>query len=369
MAVTVSPLLGAEPMRLHKNNAEFENLLSLRDKGLTGFSLNHNHLRYENMSSTSKSITPAPSMPGIDWARFKTPELDSDIEDNDEIAAAKAKERRRRGREASREEEEKRRREEEERRRREEEEVELRKREEEQRKCEEAQRKAAEANKKRQRDEGEAGPSAVPVSEPWCIRCAGAGVTCEFINDGNKRRTACKRCAAMREKCEWPEMDMSGPGKDKGKGKQVPTSPRQGEKKKRVRKAKAQKDDEVEIVGERMAEAGPSRVSLDRLVLAIEELSDRMGELVQAHRESTQAHWDSTQAHWESTQAHRESTLASRKARRAFEVFVDEAAICGAPEESPEESEEEEVDEGEIDEELAGLEEDKAENPMSPPKV
>ncbi|KAF9244841.1 hypothetical protein BU15DRAFT_59036, partial [Melanogaster broomeanus] len=213
-------------------------------------------------------------MPGIDWARLKTPELNSDIEDNDDVAAAKAKERRRRKVEKKRredeekrvrEEEEKRRREEEERRRREEEEAELKKREEEQRKAaEEAQRKAAEANKKRQRDEGEAGPSAVPVSEPWCIRCAGVGVTCKFINDGNKRRTACKRCAAMREKCEWPEMDMSGPGKDKGKGKQVPTSPRQGEKKKRVRKAKVQKDDEVEIVGERMAGAGPSRVSLDR---------------------------------------------------------------------------------------------------------
>ncbi|KAF9236438.1 hypothetical protein BU15DRAFT_77015 [Melanogaster broomeanus] len=319
------------------------------------------------MSSASKSITPAPSMPGIDWARLKTPELDSDIEDNDDVAAAKAKERRRckvekkrqedeekrvreeeekRRREEEeqrrREEEEQRRREEVERRRREEEEAELRKREEEQKKREEAQRKATEANKKRQRDEGKAGPSAVPVSEPWCIRCAGAGITCEFINDGNKRRTACKRCTGMREKCEWPEMDMSGPGKDKGKGKQVPTLPRQGEKKKRVRKAKVLKDDEVEIVRERMAKAGPSRVSLDR--------------------ELTQAHWQSTQAHWESTQA-------SRKARRAFEIFVDEAAICGAPEESPEESEPEEVDEGEIDEELVGLEEDKAENPMSPPKV
>ncbi|KAF9230364.1 hypothetical protein BU15DRAFT_83719, partial [Melanogaster broomeanus] len=289
------------------------------------------------MSSTSKSITPAPSMPGIDWARFKTPELDSDIEDNDEIAAAKAKERRRRKVEKkrredeekrAREEEEKRRREEEEqrrreeveRRRREEEEAELRKREEEQKKREEAQRMATEANKKRQRDEGEAGPSAVPV---YSLRRRGRNVRVHQRREQEAYGVQTMR--GMREKCEWPEMDMSGPGKDKGKGKQAPTSPRQGEKKKRVRKAKAQKDDEVEIVGERMAEAGPSRVSLDRLVLAIEELSDRMGG-----------------AHWESTQAHRESTLASRKARRAFEVFVDEAAICGAPEESPEESEEEE---------------------------
>ncbi|KAF9232600.1 hypothetical protein BU15DRAFT_81058 [Melanogaster broomeanus] len=336
------------------------------------------------MSSASKSINPAPSMPGIDWARLKTPELDSDIEDNDDVTAAKAKEHCWRKVEKKhqedeekrvREEEEKRRREEEEqcrweeveRRRREEEEAKLRKHEEEQKKREEAQRKATEANKKRQRDKGEAGPSAVLVSEPWCIRCTGAGITCKFINDRNKRHAACKRCVGMREKCEWPEMDMSGPGKDKGKGKQVPMLPHQGEKKKRVCKAKVPKDDEVEIVGERMAQAGPSRVSLDRLVLAkycqsIEELSDRMGELVQAQRESTQAHWQSTQVHWESTQA-------SRKARRAFKIFMDEAAICGTPEESPEELEPEEVDEGEIDEELVGLEEDKVENPMSPPKV
>ncbi|KAF9235370.1 hypothetical protein BU15DRAFT_64893 [Melanogaster broomeanus] len=296
------------------------------------------------MSFASKSITPAPSMPGNDWARLKTPELDSDIEDNDDVTAAKAKERRRQK------------------------EAELRKREEEQKEHEEAQRMANEANKKRQRDEGEAGPSAVPVAEPWCIRCAGVGIMYKFINDGNKRRTVCKRCVGMREKCEWPEMDLGRPGKDKGKGKQVPTSPRQGEKKKRVHKAKAQKDNEVEIVGERMAGVGPSQVLLDRLVVAIEELSNWMAELAQAQRDSTQAHWDSTQAHWESTQAHRESMLASRKARKAFEMFVDEAAICGAPEESPEESEEEEVDGEEIDEELAGLEEDKVENPTSPPR-
>ncbi|KAF9231531.1 hypothetical protein BU15DRAFT_68257 [Melanogaster broomeanus] len=137
-----------------------------------------------------------PPVPGIDWTRLKTPELDSDIEDNDDVAAAKAKERRRRKVEKkrhedeekrAREEEEKRRREEEEqrrreeeeqrrreeeeqrrreeveRRRREEEEAELKKREEEKRKLEEAQRKAAEANKKCPRDKGEAGPSAVPV--------------------------------------------------------------------------------------------------------------------------------------------------------------------------------------------------------------
>ncbi|KAF9231711.1 hypothetical protein BU15DRAFT_82076 [Melanogaster broomeanus] len=248
------------------------------------------------MSSASKSMTSAISTTGVDWLRVKTPELDSDIEDNDDVAAAKAKERRRRKVEKKRredeerrlrEEEETRRRDEEERRYREEQEAERRKQEAEQRAHEEAERMASEANKKRQREEAEAGTSSVCTLEMCCVRCARAGVPCEVINDGNKRRTACKRCSRMREKCEWPEMDVSGAAKGRGKAKEVPTSPRQGEKKKRVRKTKTQDDDEVEIVGEVRAGAGPSRISLDRLVLAIEGMSDRMSELTQAHRESS----------------------------------------------------------------------------------
>ncbi|KAF9231799.1 hypothetical protein BU15DRAFT_68029 [Melanogaster broomeanus] len=348
--------------------------------GLTGFELNPIILYAKKMPSASNSITPAPSMPGVDWARLKTPELGSDIEDNDEVAMAKAKERRRRKVEKKRredeekrlrEEEEKRRREEEDRRRREEEEK--RRQEEEteaDRKREEElmrdarerltkmlleQKEAGEVNKKRQREEVEAGPSVAREFGTCCLRCARAGVPCEFTNDGNKRRTACDRCAAQREKCQWPEMHAPGAGKGKAKAKEVPTSPRQGEKKKRVRKAKVQDDDEVEIVGERMSGAGPSRISLDRLVMAIEGMSDRMSELTQAHRESTEAQ--------------RESSRVSRRVARALEDLVDEAACIGAPEEfAEEESEEEEVAEGELDEEMAGLQEDMAENPMSPPK-
>ncbi|KAF9235198.1 hypothetical protein BU15DRAFT_78213 [Melanogaster broomeanus] len=114
---------------------------------------------------------------------------------------------------------------------------------------------------------------------------------------------------------------MHAPGAGKGKGKEVPMLPCQGEKKKRSHKAKAQDDDEVEIVGERMAGARPSWILLDRLVMA----------------------------------------------RRNLETFVDEAAFFGAPEESEEEStDEEEVAGEELDEELAGLWEDMADNPMSP---
>ncbi|KAF9232759.1 hypothetical protein BU15DRAFT_67179 [Melanogaster broomeanus] len=301
------------------------------------------------MSSASKSITPAPAMSGIDWTRCKMQELNSDVEDNDDVALAKAKEHRRCKVEKKCweheerhlwEEEEQCHQEEEERHLWEEQEAEAeRKRQEELRECEEVQRKAAEATKKRQREEGEASSSGARAPGICCLCCAQAGVPCEFTNDGNKRRTVCDWCAAQREKCEWPEMHMPRAGKGKGKGREVPTSPRQGEKKKRVCKAKAQDDDEVEIVGESRLGAGPSWISLDRLVMAIKEMSDRLGELAQAQRESTQVHWESMQA--------------SRKARRALEAFVDEATICGMPEESADESSEEEVDEGEINEELA----------------
>ncbi|KAF9235095.1 hypothetical protein BU15DRAFT_65170 [Melanogaster broomeanus] len=324
------------------------------------------------MSSTSKSITPAPAMSGIDWTRFKTPELESDVEDNDEIALAKAKKHCRRKVEKThredeerrlREEAEKRRREEEEQRRREEvercrrdeEEAELRKRGEEQREHEETQRKAAEANKKRQREEVEAGSSIARGSGMCCVHCARAGVPCEFTNDGNKRRTACDQCAAQREKCEWPEMYTPGTGKGKAKATEIPTSPRQGEKKKRVRKTKAQDDDEVEIVGEVRAGAGPSRISLDRLVMAIEDMSERMSELTQAHRESTEAQ--------------KESSRVSRRVARALEDLVDEAACFGAPEEFIDKSSGgEEADEEELQEDLARLEKELAESPMSPPR-
>ncbi|KAF9232057.1 hypothetical protein BU15DRAFT_81661 [Melanogaster broomeanus] len=277
------------------------------------------------MSSASKTITPASSMSGMDWALEKKRREDEETQ--------------------LWEEEEKRCCKEEEKHLREEQEAELRRQEEEQRQREETQRKAAEATKKRQREEVAAGSSVACGPGMCCVRCARASVPCEFTNDGNKRRTACDRCAAQREKCEWPEMHAPRTGKGKAKATEVPTSPRQGEKKKRVRKTKAQDDDEVEIVGEVRARAGPSRISLDWLVMVIEDMSEWMSELTQAHRESTEAQ--------------RESSQVSRRVVRALEDLVDEAACFGTPEEfSEEESEEEEVAEGELDEEMAGLQEE-----------
>ncbi|KAF9230558.1 hypothetical protein BU15DRAFT_83481 [Melanogaster broomeanus] len=287
------------------------------------------------MSSASKTITPASSMSGVDWA------LEKKCREDEETRLQ--------------EEEEKCCRKEEEKHLREEQEAELRRQEEEQRQCEETQRKAAEATKKRQREEAAAGSSVAHGPGMCCVCCARAGVPCEFTNDGNKRQTACDRCTAQREKCEWPEMHVPGTGKGKAKAKEVPMSLRQGKKKKRVRKAKVQDDNEVEIIGESRSGAGPSQVSLDRLVMAIEVMSYQMGELTQAHRESTEAQ--------------RESSQVSRRVTRALEDLVDEAACFGMPEELIDElSGREEVDEEELREDLAGLKKELAESPMSPPR-
>ncbi|KAF9232086.1 hypothetical protein BU15DRAFT_81633 [Melanogaster broomeanus] len=207
------------------------------------------------MSPASKSTTP---MSSVDWTHFKMPELDSDVEDNDEVALAKAKE-----------------------------------------------GHWHKVEKKCQED------------EEWHL----------WEEEAQHRQEAEEAEQRKREECE---------------------------KKKRVHKAKVQDDDKVEIIGESRSGAGPSRVSLDCLVMAIEEMSNQMGELAQAHRESMQAY--------------RELMQASRKARRALEMFVDKATICGMPEESKEESSKEEVNKGELQGELAGLDKELAENPMSPKK-
>ncbi|KAF9245221.1 hypothetical protein BU15DRAFT_58848 [Melanogaster broomeanus] len=285
-------------------------------------------------------------MSGIDWTHCKMQELDSDVKDNDDVALAKAKERRWCKVEKKHQEEEQRRREEEAKHRREveEAEAECKRREAEQKEHEEMPRKATEANKKRQREEVEARSSVACGSGMCCMRCTRAGVPCEFTNNGNKRQTTCDRCAAVREKCEWPE--MYAPRARKGKGKEVPTSPRQGEKKKCVQKAKVQEVNEVEIIGE--SSLGPDQAGFHWT-----------GSRLQAQRESTQQR--------------------SRASTEGVDAGVKEGQegpgeICGRGRHLWHAGgvcwrvDREEVDEGEIDEELARLQEDMAENPMSPNK-
>jgi len=64
----------------------------------------------------------------------------------------------------------------------------------------------------------------------------------QCIQDPEKpKQRACKRCAGLKEKCERPEVENGGAGSgvDKGKSKAVVTSPRGGEKHKKVKKSVA----------------------------------------------------------------------------------------------------------------------------------
>ena len=95
------------------------------------------------------------------------------------------------------------------------------------------------------------------------------------------------QCARHKEKCEWLEVveSVSGSrsGDVKGKGKAVATSPRAGEKKKRIKKSAAKVvDSNVEIVakpsdvsGSRSGQALLQR--MDRLILAVENLAEAQG--------------------------------------------------------------------------------------------
>ncbi|KIM70524.1 hypothetical protein SCLCIDRAFT_18635 [Scleroderma citrinum Foug A] len=100
----------------------------------------------------------------------------------------------------------------------------------------------------------------------------------------NKRQRACMQCVRHKEKCEWPEVvgsvSRSGLGDVKGKGKAVATSPRAGEKKKRVKKSAMKVvDNDVEIVA-KPSDVSRSRSShallqrMDHLILTVENLAE-----------------------------------------------------------------------------------------------
>ena len=92
------------------------------------------------------------------------------------------------------------------------------------------------------------------------------------------------QCVRHKEKCKWLEVvglvSGSGSGDMKGKGKEVATSPRAGEKKKRVQKSAAKVvNSDVEIVA-KPSNASRSESShallehMDRLILAVENLTE-----------------------------------------------------------------------------------------------
>ena len=92
------------------------------------------------------------------------------------------------------------------------------------------------------------------------------------------------QCVRHKEKCEWPEVvgsvSGSGLGDVKGKGKVVATSPRAGEKKKRIKKSAAKViDSDVEIVAKPCDASGSGSSHallqhMDRLILAVENLAE-----------------------------------------------------------------------------------------------
>ena len=137
-----------------------------------------------------------------------------------------------------------------------------------------------------------------------------------------------------KEKCEWPEVvgsvSGSGSGDVKGKGKVVATSPRAGEKKKRVKKLAAKViDSDVEIVVKpsNASGSGSGHVLLqrmDHLILTVENL---------------------TEAQWYTASA----CVASRM---AVGTLVDECNFFGFKGVGPgEEDEEEEMDTEVVDQE------------------
>ena len=95
------------------------------------------------------------------------------------------------------------------------------------------------------------------------------------------------QCARHKEKCKWLEVvgsvSGSGSGDMKGKGKAV-TSPRAGEKKKRIKKSAAKV---VEIIAKPsdMSESGCGHALLqrmDRLILVVENLAEAQGYMASA---------------------------------------------------------------------------------------
>ena len=87
------------------------------------------------------------------------------------------------------------------------------------------------------------------------MHCAKFGVQCIQNPEKPKQRT-CKRCAGLKEKCEQAEVETGGSrsGVDKAKTKAIATSPRGGEKRKKVKKLVA-----IVVVVEIQEVAGPSK--------------------------------------------------------------------------------------------------------------
>ncbi|KAG6326505.1 hypothetical protein ID866_12584 [Astraeus odoratus] len=230
----------------------------------------------------SSMIAGALAEKSIDWTKVPDKELVTDIDDTDSVGDAKAREKRRRlctardeeirraekARREAEERERKRQAEEAEKRRKEEERRQKEAEAEQKRKAEEAKRATAAEARKRQRADSEAQASGSRTNASVCIRCTRLRLSC-VIPAGVKKRSACGSCAKAKERCEWPEVEMTA--------SRAGMSPRGGERKKRVKKvADEDEDDEVVILsGWKTKRQGGGE--------SLEEITDRRwGELIQA---------------------------------------------------------------------------------------
>jgi len=146
------------------------------------------------------------------------------------------------------------------------------------------------------------------------------------------------KCAGLKEKCEWPEVDK---GKGKAKEKEVATSPRGGEKwKKKKTTAKVDDDDDeiVEVAGPSGSRSGfntrPFLEWMDRLTAAVEAMTGQMAQIA-----------DST----------RSVSRSNDQLSASLETFFEECQFFTSEFVVSEEESEEEVDLEEIDQELEGL--------------
>jgi len=179
------------------------------------------------------------------------------------------------------------------------------------------------------------------------VRCAKFGVQC--IQDPEKpKQCACKRCAGLKEKCERLEVENGGAGSgvDKGKSKAIATSPRGGEKRKKVKKSVAVVDDDEiqEVAGPLKAGSGGSgnQAFLDWMDRLVESMGELTGEV---HR---------------MRQAQRAVARSNNRVGRTLEMFLEECHWFNGPHNEPGTDPEsnEEVDPEEINQEVEDLEQE-----------
>ncbi|KAG6326434.1 hypothetical protein ID866_12655, partial [Astraeus odoratus] len=220
----------------------------------------------------SSTVTGAPAKKSIDWMKVPDEELATDIDNMDSVGNAKAREKQRRMRAAHDAEIQRA--------------EEARQEAERKRQAEEAEKRQKEEEERRQREaEAETGGRGEEARGQKAAvgRFGGPG---ERKPDecvlGVKKRSACGSCVKAKERCEWPEVEMTA--------SRAGASPRGGERKKQAKKAADGSDDNEIVIlsGRKTKRQGGSKTP--------EEITDRWwGELIQA----VSSHMDIANGHLE----------------------------------------------------------------------